>query len=61
MKISDYIEIGDKVRYNGEIIEVKQFTELDKRYSLKNTDQLYKNNKLFAYKTNNKWVLAKTN
>ena len=59
MKIEDYINIGDKVRYKGKLIQVYQFTKLDRKYSIKDTDQLYKNDILFAEKINGKWQLVK--
>jgi len=55
--IWSHIEIGDKVRYKGQIVEVMRKNMLDKMYCLKDTDQLYKNNKLFAEKINNNWRL----
>lgn len=58
MNIAKYIKVGDKVRYKGQIIEVKSFTNNDKKYSLPDTDQLYKDNKLFAEKINGKWKLV---
>ena len=55
--ISNYIKVGDKVRYKGQLIEVLRFNMLDKMYCLKDTDQLYKNNKLFAEKINGEWFI----
>lgn len=55
--ISKYIKVGDKVRYKGQIIEVLRFNMLDKMYCLKDTDQLYKNDKLFAEKINGEWII----
>ena len=57
IKISKYIKVGDKVRYKGEIIEVKRFNMQDKMYCLKDTDQVYKNDKLFAEKVNGEWKI----
>lgn len=55
--ISKYIKVGDKVRYKGQIIEVLRFNMLDKMYCLKDTDQLYKNDRLFAEKINGEWFI----
>ena len=55
--IKGYVNVGDKVRYKGKIIEVLRFSALDKKYSLQDTDQLYKNDKLFAEKINGEWYL----
>ena len=55
--IKGYVNVGDKVRYKGKIIEVMVFSTLDKKYSLEDTDQLYKNEKLFAERINGEWFI----
>ena len=52
-----YIEVGDTVRYLGDLIEVKRKAALDKIYCLKDIDQLYKDGKLFAEKSGDNWQL----
>ena len=52
-----YIEVGDTVRYLGDLIEVKRKSTIDKLYCLKDIDQLYKDGKLFAEKVDNNWQL----
>ena len=57
LDITKIIKVGDKVRYKGQIIEVMRFSKIDIENCLKDTDQLYKNNKLYAEKINGEWVL----
>ena len=52
-----FIEVGDKVRYKGQVIQIERKSMLDKMYCLKDTDQLYKNDKLFAERFEDKWKI----
>ena len=52
------VPIGCVIVKDGKIIDVMAFSTLDKKYSLQDTDQLYKKDKLFAEKIDGEWYLV---